>query len=217
MYMFDYSTLSWSKLETTGNLVPSARDSHTALIFNDEMFVFGGNWQDKKLNDLWKLNLIERKWAKINAPNGPSSIEGHVTSLVLGKMMMIQGGLDESNRVCPELYLFDLVENKWYSCQVKDFEKFAKRECRSCVSNGEFCYLFGGEVENEIFNDLFKVSISYVNETYFSKWTLEEPITKKPPERSSHSSVFYEPDLLIITGGEGQDSNGQSVALSDTW
>jgi hypothetical protein len=61
--------------------------------------------------------------------------------------MMIQGGLDESNEVVSSLHLFDLIECKWFKCEVNNKDlKVTARECRSCVSNGDYCYLFGGEV-----------------------------------------------------------------------
>lgn len=62
MYIFDLETLSWNKIDCKGNStgsnnIPTARDSHTSLVYKNFMYVFGGNWQDKKLNDLWRLNL----------------------------------------------------------------------------------------------------------------------------------------------------------------
>lgn len=60
MYIFDLETLTWSKIETRGlnsGNIPIARDSHTALVYKNYMYVFGGNWQNKKLNDFWQLNL----------------------------------------------------------------------------------------------------------------------------------------------------------------
>lgn len=61
--------------------------------------------------------------------------------------MMIQGGLDENNEVVSNLHLFDMIEIKWLKCEVNNKDsKVTARECRSCVSNGDYCYLFGGEV-----------------------------------------------------------------------
>jgi hypothetical protein len=151
IYMFDPTILEWLKIEPEINIAPCPRDSHSCLMFNDEMYIFGGNWQEKKLNDFWKFNFQEKKWTKINAQNGPGPIEGHVTCLVSGKLFMVQGGLDESNKVTSNLFLFDLINSKWHACNVsKEYEKYASRECRSCVSNGDFCYLFGGEVRKNL-------------------------------------------------------------------
>jgi hypothetical protein len=61
MYAFDANTLTWSKIEQEGTQIPSSRDSHTALVFKDDLYVFGGNWQGKKLNDLWKFSFLDRK------------------------------------------------------------------------------------------------------------------------------------------------------------
>ena len=207
IHSFDPSTLAFKKLEDEDSTKPFARDSHTCVVFNDEMYIFGGNWQETKLNDLWKFNFERKKWVEISCENSPSAVEGHISSLVCGKFMMIQGGIDKNNKVISNMFLFDLVLYQWYSCLIpKEFEKAAARECRSCVVQGDNCFLFGGsDDDSKIYNDMYKVSISFSsgNNCFHSKWVLEEPITKKPQKRSSHSSVLYD-NYIIIIGGEGE-------------
>ena len=226
MFMFDVNKLTWSKVDQDGVSLPASRDSHTSIIYKNDLFIFGGNCQGKRLNDLWKYSFNEKTWTKINCPDAPKPKEGHVTSLILNKYMLIQGGLDETNNIISEMHLFDLENYSWFPCSVKD-EKFANRECRSCVSNGEnYCFMFGGESNEEIFNDLYKVTISSANSNFYSKWVLEEPRTKKPQERSAHSCVLYNSDFLIISGGEGKETNKtklndnsscSSIPLNDIW
>lgn len=204
LFMFNPNTFVWTKIEQSGT-TPCQRDSHTGLVYQDNLYIFGGVFENKKFNDLWKFSFLDLKWTKIASPDAPKPKEGHTTCLYQGKYMIIQGGLDENERIVSDLHLFDLTTNQWFNCSVKDYERFAARECRSCVSNGDYCYMFGGEANEISHNDLFRVNITYLNDSGFhSKWVLEEPKSKKPPERSSHSCVFLEPDILIITGGEGK-------------
>lgn len=122
--------------------------------------------------------------------------------------MLIQGGINKQLDFIPDFYLLDLDTNKWHKVGVIGNEtNFLPRECRSCsVSKDNICYFFGGENKKGKHNDLFKVTITYSQDKGFqSNWILESPVTQKPPERSSHSCVIYEPDLLIITGGEGKE------------
>ena len=49
--------LRWFKCEQEGD-VPSARDSHSVSVANNQVFIFGGQDQDENLlNDLYKVTL----------------------------------------------------------------------------------------------------------------------------------------------------------------
>jgi hypothetical protein len=51
--------MKWSKIETVGNAPPS-RLNHSAIVFKDSMFVFGGTNGANTLGDFW-----EYKFSKI--------------------------------------------------------------------------------------------------------------------------------------------------------
>lgn len=58
MFMFDLKSLVWSKVNyNNSSNVPQARDSHSSVIYKNEMIIFGGNWQDLIMNDLWRFNF----------------------------------------------------------------------------------------------------------------------------------------------------------------
>lgn len=43
--------------------MPPKRAGHTAVLYKDSMFVFGGKDEDNnKLNDIWEFNLNDYKW-----------------------------------------------------------------------------------------------------------------------------------------------------------
>ena len=48
----------WARVKTNGPS-PSARNGHSACIYKNFMYVFGGrNNDNKKLNDLWKYDIL---------------------------------------------------------------------------------------------------------------------------------------------------------------
>jgi N-acetylneuraminic acid mutarotase len=50
---------------------PSPRSGHTACIYENAMYIFGGKDDDNnKLNDLWKLDLNTYKWSEIKPVDG---------------------------------------------------------------------------------------------------------------------------------------------------
>ncbi|OWY99300.1 hypothetical protein PHMEG_00029716 [Phytophthora megakarya] len=58
LYEYSFITNEWRKLETSGNSPPH-RYRHTAVIFGDNMFVFGGvDKTHSRFNDLQRLDLV---------------------------------------------------------------------------------------------------------------------------------------------------------------
>ena len=48
---------------------PCSRAGHSAIVFKDNMIVFGGkNDENMKLNDVWSFNLNTYEWSEIR-PN----------------------------------------------------------------------------------------------------------------------------------------------------
>jgi len=55
-WSFDTSTRKWTELQCTGS-IPSPRRSHTAVLVDDVMYVFGGYTGNMYLDDLYALQL----------------------------------------------------------------------------------------------------------------------------------------------------------------
>lgn len=54
---YNFSTRKWTEIECLGEK-PCPRNGHSACIYKGFMYVFGGRTsENKKLNDLWKLDL----------------------------------------------------------------------------------------------------------------------------------------------------------------
>ncbi|KAI0285814.1 hypothetical protein BGY98DRAFT_1130344, partial [Russula aff. rugulosa BPL654] len=62
-WSFDISTRKWTELQCTGS-IPSPRGSHTAVLVDDVMYVFGGLSRTKALDDLYALQLSTQRWFK---------------------------------------------------------------------------------------------------------------------------------------------------------
>jgi N-acetylneuraminic acid mutarotase len=78
------------------------------------MWVFGGkDDENRKLNDLWRLDLNTYTWTEIN-PNGfvPMERSGH-SSDVFDNYMIIFGGIYEITKELNDFYLYDFKTNKW--------------------------------------------------------------------------------------------------------
>ena len=231
IYCLDFTTLSWSKIDPTGNS-PPARDSHSAIIYKDsDMIIFGGNGTSGKLNDLWNFNFFDKKWSKISCTGKiPLPRDGHLTSLIYDKYMVIYAGLDNDDNVIHDIYLFD-VENKiWHECDIEGMP-IQNKDGQSCCKIGNIMYLFGGQgpEDDEYSNDLFTLKIeipeSFKNiKDFKNEKNIEKPKAiisnveinnnnLRPKVRASQTCVGYKDQYLIIIGGEGKTQQ----PLDDIW
>ena len=225
IYSLDFTSLSWSKIEPCGNS-PPARDSHSAIIYNDsDMIIFGGNGTSGKLNDLWNFNFNDKKWTKISGSGkSPSSRDGHLTSLIYNKYMMIYAGLDNEDNVVHDIFLFDIENRIWYECDLEGVP-IQNKDGQSCCKIGDIMYLFGGQgpEDDEYSNDLFTLKFDIPD-------NLKDPKNNKKPKaiisnveinnnnlrpkvRASQTCVGYKDQYLIIIGGEGKTQ----IPLDDIW
>ena len=222
IYSLDFTTLTWSKIDP-GN-PPPARDSHSAVIFNNsDMIIFGGNGSTSKLNDLWDFNLEDKKWIKINMEDTegptPSPRDGHLSSLIYEKYMVIYAGLNDKDEVANDIFLFDIENKKWLECEIEG-NISQNKDGQSCCLVGDILYLFGGQgpLDDEFSNDLFTMEFVILNDNSKTKpKAIISPVeingNIKPRERASQSCVVYKDQYLIIIGGEGTNKE----PLNDIW
>ena len=219
IYALDFTTLSWSKIEPCGN-PPPARDSHSAVIYNNsDMIIFGGNGSTGKLNDLWNFNLNDKKWNRIMAEGySPKPRDGHLSSLIYKKYMVIYAGLDDKDKVINDICILDIEKKKWLECELEgNFSQ--NKDGQSCCLVGNIMYLFGGQgpEDDEYSNDLVMLKINIDDNPKVKPKASISPVeinnNIKPKERASHCCVSYKDQFLIITGGEGK----KKEPLNDIW
>ena len=61
---YSFQENKWGKIEiAAGHPKPEPRSGHTAVIYQNGMYVFGGkDDENKKLNDFWRLDLLTLTW-----------------------------------------------------------------------------------------------------------------------------------------------------------
>ncbi|GMF31850.1 unnamed protein product [Phytophthora fragariaefolia] len=107
LYEYSFVANEWRKMETTGNSPPH-RYRHTAVIFGDNMFVFGGvDKTHSRFNDLQRLDLVTNTWSEVCTTGSiPSSRTFHRAVVVDSKMYLL-GGYDGTDRL-QDLYSIDI-------------------------------------------------------------------------------------------------------------
>ena len=219
VYSLNFSSLTWSKMEPIG-IIPLARDSHSAVLYNNtDMIIFGGNGQTTKFNDLWDFDINEYKWTKMTTQGkSPCARDGHLSTIINNRYMVIYAGLNEKDEVINDIYLFDFENNNWIECDIINSNLLENRDGQSCCFVGDMIYLFGGQAgEDKYTNDLFTIKFE-IDSSFKTKpkaivSEVEISNSIKPKERASHCCVVYKDQYLIITGGEAQNKE----PLDDIW
>ena len=99
LYSYSLHDKEWKRSETTGT-PPPHRYRHTAVVFENSMFVFGGvDKQHCRYNDLQRLDLRNNVWSEVCTTGYiPSSRTFH-RAVVVGNLMYLLGGYDGTDRL----------------------------------------------------------------------------------------------------------------------
>jgi len=67
------------------------------------------------MKDFWSFNLDSKKWSKVTCTGeSPCARDGHCSGIIQEKYMFILGGIDESDWILSDIYLFEIEKAKWY-------------------------------------------------------------------------------------------------------
>lgn len=66
MIRFNFSTNQWDEMRVSGGPEPIPRAGHSAIMFEDKMYVFGGKDEDnEKLKDFWCFDFLTNSWIEL--------------------------------------------------------------------------------------------------------------------------------------------------------
>ena len=139
MYSFSLETKTFSKIEYSNqDIIPIPRSSHSALIVDSILYIFGGSAKDGQLlNDLWKFDLNTFMWEKLSPEENeeetvkkdwPKPRSGHSMCYQGNNTMYLFGGkvgnLNEAN----DLWKYDMLNRKFILLQDVILEQYNKAE-----------------------------------------------------------------------------------------
>jgi len=211
VYQLDLDNWDWTKLDPT-NKSPQSRDSHSCVIYQKKLYIFGGSNGSDSKNDMLEYDLTTNQWRTLDVRgNIPSPREGHSACLFDERYIVIYGGWN-GEETFNDCYLFDIPQRNWISITKKIGMEPSPRESQSCCMLRNCMYLFGGQGNNiqregqnfdNFCNDLHKLQITFEGNQVIATWTKLEITGPKPSKRSSHAACKYLDRYMIVVGGEG--------------
>lgn len=139
-FQFNFSKNIWIAIIGEGIKV-KPRFGHTANVFHNTMFVFGG-WDGKKcLNELLQYSFSSNFWYISNDVIGnlPSSRYRH-DSTIWNENLIVFGGISENQIRYNDLFMLNIIKKEWKEIETKGcipsprtFHKII------CFENSIFC------------------------------------------------------------------------------
>jgi len=221
-WAFNFGTKRWREIhggEKEG--APSARYSCTAVLYDNALWMFGGDDGGHKhsmfnyvfqawFNQMWRFDLRTYSWQQVR-PNGAPPVKRALHSAVtIGNSMYLYGGLELA-----DTWRYDFASASWTllvpppaDTDTKDGSHPGRRHAFAAAANTGGFYIFGGcrHVRGSrplAFSDTWYYSIAD------NAWRLVQPATDPttgtrlplPPARSHHSMVPLTDKLLLLYGG----------------
>lgn len=138
-------TWTWAQMNTA--YTPKGRIGHTACAFKNKMVVFGG-WAHysqrmgirRCFRKVYTLRLKQGSWfSRVGSGTTPKPRRCHMAA-VLGRSMVIYGGLDSMSKRLRSCYVYDLKEQDW--------SKLPKSPIPGGRSNGTLTAIFHSSLMN---------------------------------------------------------------------
>eukprot|EP00026_Physarum_polycephalum_P010052 Phypoly_transcript_10200.p1 GENE.Phypoly_transcript_10200~~Phypoly_transcript_10200.p1 ORF type:complete len:314 (+),score=31.31 Phypoly_transcript_10200:352-1293(+) len=107
IFSYDIANKKWT-LERKG--VGSYR--HSAAIYNDTMYIFGGDQAKGFSNHVLTYHFITKEFRYVQIPTVPPALEAHCAA-VLGDKMIVYGGLMSNSVFNNQVFILNLQNNTW--------------------------------------------------------------------------------------------------------
>jgi len=202
--------IDWTQATAKANF--PQRHYHTSVVFNNKMWVIGGDasnfWSDKNVkNDVW-YSTDGIAWTQAPPNNVFSSRGGHTSAIFDNKIWVI-GGYDS---------LSQLKNDVWYSTDGIDWTQataqtnFSPRWGHTSVVFDNKIWVIGGS----------DTSLNQKNDVWYSTngidWTQATTQANFPP-RHGHTSVVFDNKIWVIGGAAGSSgpSSYDTNIKNDVW
>lgn len=194
---------------------PFPRYRHAAATSSsekNEIFIMGGLKDGSVFGDTWKimpnqLHGYVAEQIEVSNNNNPPARVGH-SGVLCGNAFIIYGGdtVDTDMNGFPDnnFYLFNINNNK-YTIPSHILNKPNGRYGHSVGvislnNSSSRLYLFGGQLENDVYNDLYYFELNSFKSPKAS-WELVKPLNNfKPPPLTNHSMSVYKNKIYVFGG-----------------
>ncbi|KAI1282940.1 galactose oxidase [Xylaria sp. FL0933] len=217
VYVLDTMNFRWHKPRIIGEQVPSARRAHTACLYKNGIYVFGGGDGVRALNDIWRLDVSDMSkmsWRLVSGPdknagggaNGSDvgvgvtkpKARGYHTANMVGSKLIIYGGSD-GGECFNDVWVYDVDAQIWKPVQIP---VPYRRLSHTSTLVGSYLFIIGGHDGSEYSDDVLLLNLVTMS------WDKRQVYGLPPSGRGYHGTVLYDSRLLMIGGFDGVEVFG---------
>eukprot|EP01080_Neovahlkampfia_damariscottae_P002030 gene2030-1537_t len=163
VWEFSFKQKIFTKLLLSGeNPPPYKRRNHTAVVYKDSMYIFGGFSDKEYFNDFFRYEFLTRTWTEIKNHFGviPTPRAVH-TAVVENHLMYIVGGYADEKR-SNNISVFNFITYEWIKLTPLNNENkiFPQRGRHSTTIRKGKMYIFGGTTDLGVNNELIELDIT---------------------------------------------------------
>jgi N-acetylneuraminic acid mutarotase len=211
IYVLDTVNFRWHRPRLIGDKVPSARRAHTACLYKNGIYVFGGGDGVRALNDIWRLDVTDTNkmsWKLVSGPTtGSPNVEnkpkarGYHTANMVGGKLIIYGGSD-GGECFNDVWVYDVDTHVWKAVTIPIT---FRRLSHTATIVGSYLFVVGGHDGNEYSNDVLLLNLVTMT------WDKRKVYGLPPSGRGYHGTILYDSRLVMIGGFDGGE------VFSDVW
>lgn len=186
------SPFGWARVPVIDEgRVPCQRSLHSAAVWNDCLYIFGGYDGHTRVNDMYEYDFSLRRWNRI-VPSllAPPPRDRHV-AVVNNNSFYVFGGFDGSSRV-NDFWEYNFETQDWSQVVASGIIP-SPRHSHMAVTYKGCMYVFGG-YDGSYRGDFHE--FNFQTQT----WSLIQP-SGTPPRCRYRASCVVHKDLMIMFGG----------------
>ncbi|KAK8064815.1 kelch domain-containing protein [Apiospora phragmitis] len=169
VYVLDTVNFRWHRPKMIGEKSPSSRRAHTACLYKNGIYVFGGGDGVRALNDIWRLDVSDvakMSWKLVSSPttSSPNSTaardnrpkaRGYHTANMVGSKLIIYGGSD-GGECFNDVWVYDVDTHTWKAVSIPIT---FRRLSHTATIVGSYLFVIGGHDGNEYSNDVLLLNL----------------------------------------------------------
>ncbi|KAL9656042.1 hypothetical protein ABK040_007661 [Willaertia magna] len=207
----------WNEIKVQNYSTIKERVYHSAIIYENELIIFGGMSNNECFNDMYLLDLNEKdEWKRMVYQNNeltsvnyiPSPRYGHTMCIYKDKLYLFGGFTNNESQISNELFQFNLKEHEWKLIKLDKKIKGRYHHTMNIIDDNIF--IFGGlgesndSNETSILDDLIIIDLSFIENNLQNKAKVTtigklNRLNKKIA-RYGHCSCQFKNKLLFIGG-----------------
>ncbi|KAK4129471.1 galactose oxidase [Parathielavia appendiculata] len=218
VYVLDTVSFRWSKPRILGDKAPSKRRAHTACLYKNGIYVFGGGDGAQALNDIWRLDVSDinkMSWKLISGASSPDGrppaagkdtrpkARGYHTANMVGSKLIIYGGSD-GVECFNDVWVYNVETHVWKSVHIPITYR---RLSHTATIVGSYLFVIGGHDGNEYSNDVLLLNLVTMT------WDRRKVYGLPPSGRGYHGTVLHDSRLLMVGGFDGSEVFGDVWSL----